>query len=277
MTVVNTVTGEIVDFDSASAERRAQQIETRLTAVGESFTIAMQKIREAIELRDDIALGYRSPGDYVSARFGRALSGLPVEMRREAVRELTEAGMSTRAIAPVVGVHHDTVARDARRVVDTTPEPQTPAPSALDAARSGQTSKPDLSPGSDDVDAPTSAMPQGEDAPEGSAPGLEPSTATGVPASATPRPAVTGIDGKNYKRPESKPRTSPRKPLPDAFRDRLYDVNAKAESLHRLIADDRWATNAKKLATVKNRNELLRTRDLLEQVINALPTEEVTA
>lgn len=112
MTLVNHDTGEIIEYDRPAAERRAQQIEARLSAIGESFAVAMEKIREAIELRDDIALGYRSPGEYVSARFGRALSGLPVEMRREAVRELTEAGMSTRAIAPVVGVDYSTVARD---------------------------------------------------------------------------------------------------------------------------------------------------------------------
>jgi len=46
-------------------------------------------------------------------------------VRREVVRELTSAGMSTRAIAPVVGTGHKTVARDfiAAGVSGDTPQP----------------------------------------------------------------------------------------------------------------------------------------------------------
>ena len=44
------------------------------------------------------------------------------DMRREVVRELTAAGMSTRAIAPVVGVNNATVHRDLSGVADATPE-----------------------------------------------------------------------------------------------------------------------------------------------------------
>lgn len=53
---------------------------------------------------------------------------LDVPGRRVAVRELTKIGMSTRAIAPVVGVQHSAVAKDLRRagVSDghTSPEPE---------------------------------------------------------------------------------------------------------------------------------------------------------
>jgi hypothetical protein len=83
----------------------------------------MPMIREAIELRDDLALGYRSPGDYIRDRFGSALSKLGLDLRREVVRELTDAGLSTRAIAPVVGVSHMTVSRDRERVTPVTREP----------------------------------------------------------------------------------------------------------------------------------------------------------
>lgn len=75
---------------------------------------------------------------------------------------------------------------------------------------------------------------------------------------------------------QQEPYTPRRKSLPDAFKDRLYDVGTKAESLHRLISDDRWTQNAKKLATAKNRNELLRINDLLNQVIDSLPETEAT-
>lgn len=131
MSLVDATTGELVELDAAAAERRAERIRLRLDAIADNYTAVMPLIREAIENRDDLALGYRSPGDYVADRFGAALTNLGVDVRRVVVKELTEAGLSTRAIAPVVGVHHDTVARDARRrsgVVDTTPEPTASEP-----------------------------------------------------------------------------------------------------------------------------------------------------
>lgn len=260
MTVVNYATGEIVDFDQAAAERRAERITLRLDAIADNYRAVLPMIREAIEKRDDMALGYRSPGDYVSDRFGQSLAGLGIEVRRAVVGELTQAGLSTRAIAPVVGVHHDTVARDARRVVPTTPAaqvPQTPEPVAGGEAAtdSGQT-------------------PQGEDAPAAAATAPVPSMAVEPQHSTAPRPAVTGIDGKTYTRPE--PKKPSRRPLPDAFWDGAYDLGKKVESLHRLTQDDRWTQNAKKVASA-NLGDLLRARDLLEQVINSLPTEEVTS
>jgi hypothetical protein len=112
MTVVDTVTGELVEFDRAAAERRAERIILRLDTIADNYAAVMPMIREAIEKRDDIALGYRSPGDYVSDRFGGALQRLGVDVRRAVVGELTAAGLSTRAIAPVVGVSHTTVERD---------------------------------------------------------------------------------------------------------------------------------------------------------------------
>lgn len=179
MTVVDHRTGEIIEFDRAAAERRAERITLRLDAIAENYRMVLPMIREAIEKRDDIALGYRSPGDYVSDRFGQSLAGLGVEVRRAVVGELTEAGLSTRAIAPVVGISNKTVHEDQRRVTPVTP--QTPQGEA--------------------------ARESGPQAPEAAKPVERP---RGEPSSAAPRPAaprpVTGIDGKTYARPEPKPR-----------------------------------------------------------------------
>lgn len=76
--------------------------------------------------------------------------------------------------------------------------------------------------------------------------------------------------------PRQQEPVSRRRPLPDAFRDGLWDTAKKVESLHRLTTDDRWPQNAEKVATARNRNDLLRIRDLLEQVITSLPETEVT-
>lgn len=53
------------------------------------------------------------------------LMRLSRDERRVIVADLAEQGMSTRAIAPVVGVHHDTVASDVRSAPVGNP---TPAP-----------------------------------------------------------------------------------------------------------------------------------------------------
>jgi transposase len=98
----------------SEAERLTQRIAVGLTTLADTYESVMPLIREAIERRAYEALGYPSMGAYVSARFGKALARLGVETRREVVRELTDAGMSTRAIAPIIGVDQKTVSRDQR-------------------------------------------------------------------------------------------------------------------------------------------------------------------
>lgn len=72
--------------------------------------------------------GGGGPGCLVVGAFGCAVLGLVSLVsgdfesalqflaRREVVRELTAAGMSTRAIAPIVGVGKSTIDRDAQQV-----------------------------------------------------------------------------------------------------------------------------------------------------------------
>lgn len=218
MTLVNAETGEILD--ATSAERRATKIGLRLDTSAENFEAAMEMMRAAIRDRDDLALGYRSPGDYLSDRFGGKLARLGVDLRREVVRELTEAGLSTRAIAPVVGISHMTVTRDLESgVTDVTPAPQTPEPAAGGEAVTG-----------------SGQAPEGEVTPGDMPP----------PVRAT-RPPVTGIDGKTYTAPA--PAKAKRRPLPDAARDAGWDLRKSVERLERLVADDRFGSNKEQVAT----------------------------
>lgn len=69
-------------------------------------------IVKAYQGRAWLALGYESWDAYVTGEFKRAPLPLPREERQAAVQSLRGWGLSTRAIAPVVGVHHDTVASD---------------------------------------------------------------------------------------------------------------------------------------------------------------------
>ena len=116
-------------IDRADAELRAEQIRRHLDDLADTYSVVMPMIREAIEQQDYFALGYRSPGEYVSDRFGGALTRLGADVRRVVVAELSAAGMSVRAIAPVVGasvgtVHSDQVFRTEHLEAG---EPQSPA------------------------------------------------------------------------------------------------------------------------------------------------------
>lgn len=149
------------------AERITEQIVGRIDSISENVDVVMGLMREALSRNAHDALGYVSPSAYIADRFGDALSGLSASLRREFVHELSEAGMSARAIAPVFGVTHKTIVQD-RQVVPPVP-PATPEPIQVDTS-TGEV-----------IDAPV--------------------TVTETHAIKT----VTGLDGKTYKRPEPKP------------------------------------------------------------------------
>lgn len=71
-------------------------------------------IKEAYERRADLALGYRTWAEYCDAE----IKGIrmPIETRRETVRELGEAGMPYEAIGSALGVDRQTVANDLQTV-----------------------------------------------------------------------------------------------------------------------------------------------------------------
>lgn len=107
-------------MERTAAEQRAAHITECLDAIADNYTAVMSLIREAIEQHDDETLGYRSPGEYVADRFGGSLKRLGIDTRRAVVGELTAAGLTARAIAPVVGVSDWTVCRDRKIVEDST-------------------------------------------------------------------------------------------------------------------------------------------------------------
>lgn len=190
---------ESVAYDAAAAERRAERIRLRLDAIADNYTAVLPMIRQAIEMRDDVALGYRSVGDYVADRFGAALDSLGVDVRLAVVRELAEAGLSSRAIAPVVGVTDRQVRRD--KLAGGTRVP--PAP-AID---------PETGEVGPDYPEPTPTAATSPAATEG-APGGRVERNHGATSAPAPLPPVIGRDGKTYTRPA--PTTSGGSTLPAA-------------------------------------------------------------
>jgi transposase-like protein len=96
-------------------------------ALVDTISAGLDEIRVAIiqlwEGQGWTALGYDSWESLCTAEFRGGLH-LPRPERRELVADLSEEGMSTRAIAPALGVHPDTVAND-RRVGNPTAAPIT--------------------------------------------------------------------------------------------------------------------------------------------------------
>lgn len=262
-------TGEIVE---AMTAEEASSITTRITvkldAIADNYESVMPLIREAITRQAHTALGYRSAGEYAADRFGDALSRLGIDTRRAVVKELTEAGLSTRAIAPIVGVSHETVRSDAQSGVKSL----TPAPRAASACSDcgnvlapGETCEGCYPPA---YDADTDAWADDDE------PALtdEECRALADPAGLVDdepeaESRVTGIDGKSY--PATAPRKPNRRPITDAFWTATYDLEKKVTTLTNLATDDRFKSNADQIRD-RNLNDLIRARDALQGVIDQL-------
>lgn len=220
--LVNSETGELIEpMDTETARRLTERIRIAAANYTEAKAKVLALVDEAKAGHAHLALGYKSWTAYLSD----VLSDEPLRLAREERRELTvrlaDEGMSSRAIAPIVGASYDTVQRDIRTSTDR-----------------------DLSV---DERPPTIVR------------------------------TTTGLDGKERTTVIAGPPVQPRrKALTDSFWTAVYDLGKRMESVHRLTEDDRWAQNAEKVAAA-HRNDLLRINDLLQQVINSLPTNEVTS
>lgn len=120
---------EIATTDMTLEE--ARRITERIRVVGRTYAEARDKlaalITEAQERRAWEVLGFSSWTEYVAEVFSDEPLRLSRDERREIVGELSDAGMSTRAIAPIVGVDQKTISNDLRRPRE---EISSPAPEA---------------------------------------------------------------------------------------------------------------------------------------------------
>lgn len=181
MTLVNHETGEIIEtLSKADAQRLTDRIRLLAGGIADQLDKMAGLIDEARVGSAWLALGYSSWTAYVAAEFENVLPRLDREPRREFVRELASRGMSTRAIAPVVGVSKSQVAAD------------------IEVSSSGHLPK---------VAAGTQAEGDGSaesrfesEASSATAPRVGGSDYS-VPVDS--RPSVTGIDGKTYTRPRA--------------------------------------------------------------------------
>jgi hypothetical protein len=107
-------------LDEAGARRLTDEIRERLDWLQEDAEALVRLIEQADQREAWKLLGYSSWPAYVAAEFTNARRDLDPETRVDLVAKLAGLGMSTRAIAPVVGVGKSTVARDLAGVPDGT-------------------------------------------------------------------------------------------------------------------------------------------------------------
>lgn len=114
MTVVNVVTGEILDEHGDLTAEEARSLTDRIR---QTLTISHDLITTAYKGRAWVALGYQSWDAYCAGEFAEArMIRLDREQRREIVAEMRQAGMSQTAIASGLGVSPSTIALDSTAI-----------------------------------------------------------------------------------------------------------------------------------------------------------------
>lgn len=220
--------GALPVLTAEDAQRLVTKIELRLDTIADNIEAVLPLIEQAKDGNAHEALGYRSWPEFVAEKFGGRLARLGRAERMPLVQLLAEQGMSTRAIAPIVGVSKDTVSRDIRAgVSDETPaDYETMVGEAHDRKVT--------------ADRETAAMAARftgwlEDR------GDAESNVVDMPVK-----KITGTDGKTYTRPE--PRKARRSPLPDAYQSAMYSLQKSVERLERMHLDDRFGSNRQALS-----------------------------
>lgn len=229
----------------AEARRLTERIRTALDRVATSWADLAERIDEAYRRRADLALGYSSWAEYSAAEL-KPSEGIAAEVRRELVGLLSARGMSTRAIAPAVGVSPRQAAYDRSAGVHslhTSPEPE-----AIDFT-TGEV----LTDQRGGIEPPSSSHDvEEQESGEGSPP--------------APRPAqVIGLDGKTYTRPAPKER---RRSIVDSAQFAAADLLRAVERIERIYEDDRYPRNREQVAEV-TRGYLSRSAELINRLITA--------
>lgn len=252
---------EIIPIEVGAARRLTERIRLVAMTVGDNITKLKTLVAEAKESEVHVALGYASWTAYLSDVLGETPLMLERDVRRELVMELTEQGMSTRAIAPIVGVDQKTVVRDIAREAHASPDSNvshTPlgsaerAETALDASFDPT---PTLPPRDDDW---IVADPQTGEV-------IEPVTITETHTVKT----VMGLDGKTYPTKPATPHKAQRKALTDTAKDVGWELRKVAEKLQRIQEDDRFSRNKNEVAA-HIRGHLMFTVEVCQDMLDVL-------
>lgn len=250
--------------DHGPATRRRDRIKLLLGTMVETKEKVLVLITEAKDGDDHLALGYRSWTEYVSTEYADLLADLNREDRRFAAFALSQTGMSTRAIAPILGVTQKTIVKDLQVIPEVSPAAREFFDSDEEMAevhRIGDATVDEFE------EALATARAEGDLSRE--------NVAAKVDHLVAKTRIVTGLDGKNYTATtaiSSKSKTRRRKPLPAAFHDATYDLSKVATRLENLHKDERFTDNRE--AVRRHRADLFRAQTILRKLIADLGDDQ---
>ena len=195
------MSAEIVARDEVWARRITERIRYSAIGVRDGLEKLQTLMAEAQEGNAHELLGYASWTAYISEVMGEEPLRLARDERRDLVAWLSGQGMSTRAIAPIVGASREQVRRDIAAAPDTnvspvgfsTPEPRPVADLFTKAPDPNETL----------ADLPDTFEVEGMTVTRNGDVLDEPTTTEHTFTEKIK--TVTGLDGKTYKRPEPKP------------------------------------------------------------------------
>lgn len=213
------MTIELQMMDERAARKVTEQIRISAHNYSEARTKLMERVQEAKNGNAHIALKYASWTAYLAEVLGEEPMRLARDERQDMVKMLANEGMSSRAIAPIVGASPAQVKRDVR---GGSFEP--PAPENVD-------------------------------------------TSTGE-IHDEPKP-VTGMDGKEYRRPdpvEHKPRPEA---LTSQFTGVVTELNRVLDKFYRISENKNFPNNKNQIATLHG-SDLARAISELNNLADAL-------
>lgn len=247
------MTASIVLLSPGEAQRLTQRIKLTASTVRDNLFKLRNYVEEAKRSNVWQVLGFQSWTAYLADTLADEPMRLGREERQELVGYLSGEGLSTRAIAPIVGADRKTVMKDVRQsqVVQSGPPASVETQVQYD---SGEWSRDvEVAAPVEDPQPPRAAtVPENLAAVRESVAVIQETVARSVAAltvrNDTPNRAVTGLDGKTYSVPTSpKPK---RRALTDQSRDVGYDLRKVAERLQRIREDDRLARNKEEVAAL---------------------------
>lgn len=250
------MTASLILLSPGEAQRLTQRIKLTASSVRDGMFKLRNLVEEAKRSNVWQVLGYQSWTAYLADTLADEPMRLGRDERQELVGYLAGEGLSTRAIAPIVGVDRKTIERDIRGGTNVPPAPGSPVEKSITVAP--------VTPGEPVAarvdEAPTSPravtkLPHmtDEDAAAFNAITVDeagaffatdplPNDAPSVnwEAATVPVREITGLDGKTY---TTKAPTERRTSILDDARNAAWQLRKAIERLERIKTDDRFTKN----------------------------------
>lgn len=255
-----------VELAYSCTRKEAEAITSRfreaLSRFESSWAVLATIAIDAYTHRVWIPLGYISWDAYCSAEIDTSAARIPREIRVEIVGQMSAAGMSTRAIAPVTNMTHQTVVRDQRRIVAQATARLSPTPAPGSGSGSGSESSSSVTFVPPDFDTDDEANEANEANAE-----LAAITREILP------PQILSKDGRKYPRKAPKAAEPPRRlDMPTQAKDLAEDVRKLANKIQKLRQDDRFGRNKEQVSAILSTN-LLNAIEVYQDLLNALTTQ----